>query len=63
MEIEKNPEAYEIDQETADAIAIDRAKGDFRFPENHKFDAGYGLNKGIVEASDNVSSRIHGIWV
>lgn len=57
MEIEKNPEAYEIDQETADAIAIDRAKGDFRFPENHKFDAGYGLNKDTIDYISNVKKE------
>ena len=48
MEIKETPETYEIDQETSDAIAIDRAKGDFRFPENHKYDAGYGLNLSLI---------------
>ena len=33
-----------IDQKTQNAIDIDRAKGDFHFPEKHKYDAGVGLS-------------------
>jgi len=50
-------EVYEIDQETQDAIAVDRAKGDFRFPENHKYDAGYGLNKDTIDYISNVKKE------
>jgi len=46
-----------IDQETQDAIAIDRAKGDFRFPENHKYDAGYGLNKNTIDYISDVKKE------
>lgn len=57
MEFDKNPEVYEIDQETTDAISVDRAKGDFRFPENHKFDAGFGLNKDTVDYISGVKKE------
>jgi len=57
MDIKESPEAFEIDQETSDAIAVDRAKGDFRFPENHKFDAGYGLNKDTIDYISNVKKE------
>lgn len=57
MEIDKNPEAYEIDQETTDAIAVDRAKGDFRFPEKHKYDAGVGLNEDTVRYISKVKKE------
>ncbi|OYV06615.1 MAG: Fe-S cluster assembly protein SufB [Verrucomicrobiales bacterium VVV1] len=38
-----------IDAETREAIDIDRSKGDFHFPERHKFDAGRGLNDKTVD--------------
>jgi Fe-S cluster assembly protein SufB len=34
-----------IDADTREAIDIDRSKGDFHFPERHKFDAGRGLDR------------------
>ncbi len=56
-DINSTPEVYEIDQETQDAIAIDRAKGDFRFPEKHTFDAGYGLNADTIDYISNVKKE------
>lgn len=56
-DINSTPEVYEIDQETQDAITIDRAKGDFRFPEKHKFDAGYGLNADTIDYISNVKKE------
>ena len=38
-----------LDQETHDAISIDRTKGDFTFPERHKYDAGRGLSAKTVD--------------
>ena len=38
-----------IDSETREAIDIDRSKGDFHFPERHKFDAGRGLSEKTVD--------------
>ena len=43
-----------VDQETQTAIDIDRTKGDFSFPENHKYDAGVGLSKDTVDYICNV---------
>ncbi len=57
MEIEDITSESSIDQDTQDAIAIDRAKGDFRFPENHKFDAGYGLTKDTVDYISKVKKE------
>ena len=61
MEIEDisatTSEPQEIDQETQDAIAIDRAKGDFRVPENHKYDAGIGLNSDTVDYISSVKKE------
>jgi Fe-S cluster assembly protein SufB len=34
---------------TSEAINIDRSRGDFNFPENHKYDAGTGLSKATVD--------------
>ena len=42
-------EVIEPDADTAEAFDIDRSKGDFTFPENHKFDAGTGLSKDTVD--------------
>ncbi|MFN7342267.1 MAG: Fe-S cluster assembly protein SufB, partial [bacterium] len=38
-----------LDEETHDAINIDRTKGDFTFPERNKFDAGWGLSSKTVD--------------
>jgi len=58
MDILDNTTAHqEIDQETQDAIAIDRAKGDFRFPENHKYDAGIGLNSKTIDYISDVKKE------
>jgi Fe-S cluster assembly protein SufB len=38
-----------LDTETREAINIDRSKGDFHFPERHKFDAGRGLTEKTVD--------------
>jgi len=38
-----------LDLETREAIDIDRTKGDFHFPERHKFDAGRGLTERTVD--------------
>jgi len=60
MEIEdiaESPAPQEIDQETQDAIAIDRAKGDFSVPEDHEFDAGIGLNAGTVDYISDVKKE------
>ncbi|GAA5494531.1 Iron-regulated ABC transporter membrane component SufB [Rubritalea squalenifaciens DSM 18772] len=46
-----------IDQETHEAISIDRAKGDFRFPERHKYDAGYGLNAKTIDYISDVKKE------
>ncbi|MBK1792417.1 Fe-S cluster assembly protein SufB [Persicirhabdus sediminis] len=45
-----------IDQETHDAIDVDRSKGDFSYPENHKFDAGVGLTEATVDYICDVKS-------
>ncbi|MGA0854463.1 MAG: Fe-S cluster assembly protein SufB, partial [Luteolibacter sp.] len=38
-----------LDHETREAIDIDRSKGDFTFPERHKYDAGRGLSEKTVD--------------
>jgi Fe-S cluster assembly protein SufB len=38
-----------LDQDTREAIDIDRTSGDFRFPEKHKYDAGRGLTERTVD--------------
>ena len=43
-----------IDQETQNAIDIDRAKGDFHFPEKHKYDAGVGLSTDTINYISDV---------
>ena len=57
MDISDTTIAPEIDQETQDAIDVDRATGDFRFPENHKYDAGYGLNADTVRYISEVKKE------
>ena len=43
------PEVDTIDQETQDAIAVDRSKGDFTYEVEHKYDAGVGLSEATVD--------------
>jgi Fe-S cluster assembly protein SufB len=43
------PSSTTIDQETRAALDIDRSKGDFRFPEKHKYDAGRGLTERTID--------------
>ena len=43
-----------IDQKTQNAIDIDRAKGDFHFPEKHKYDAGVGLSTDTINYISDV---------
>jgi Fe-S cluster assembly protein SufB len=38
-----------LDADTREAIDIDRTKGDFHFPERHKFDAGRGLTEKTID--------------
>ena len=38
-----------MDADTKDAIDVDREKGDFRYPESHKFDAGVGLSSSTID--------------
>ncbi len=46
-----------LDDETQDAIDIDRSIGDFSFPENHKYDAGVGLTKDTVDYISGVKKE------
>ena len=34
---------------TATQLEIDRDKGDFKYEESHKYDAGVGLNEGTID--------------
>ena len=43
-----------LDQETKDAIDVDRSKGDFRFPERNKYDAGRGLTEKTIDYISDV---------
>ena len=45
-----------LDEETHEAINIDRTKGDFTFPERHKFDAGRGLSAKTVDYISDVKN-------
>ena len=38
-----------LDVGTQEAIAIDRSKGDFFYPEAHRFDAGRGLSSATID--------------
>ena len=38
-----------LEEETHEAINIDRTKGDFTFPERNKFDDGWGLSSATVD--------------
>lgn len=46
-----------IDADTQEAIDIDRSKGDFSFPERHKFDAGRGLTERTVDYISEVKGE------
>ena len=35
--------------DTQNLFDFDRSKGDFSFPERHKFDAGYGLTEATID--------------
>ena len=43
-----------LEQDTREAIDIDRTSGDFRFPEHHKFDAGRGLTEKTIDYISDV---------
>ena len=45
-----------IDQETQEAIDIDRTKGDFSYPEKHKYDAGVGLSEDTINYISDVKN-------
>ena len=45
-----------IDQETQEAIDIDRTKGDFSYPEKHKYDAGVGLSEETINYISDVKN-------
>ncbi|MDB6132425.1 MAG: sufB [Verrucomicrobiales bacterium] len=38
----------ELDTDTMRAVDIDRSAGDFSYPENHTYDAGYGLSEDTI---------------
>ncbi len=57
MDITATSEAPEIDNETRNAIDIDRATGDFTVPENHKYDAGVGLSHDTVDYISKVKKE------
>ncbi len=46
-----------IDADTREAIDIDRTKGDFHFPERHKFDAGRGLTERTIDYISDVKGE------
>ncbi|MCW1913376.1 Fe-S cluster assembly protein SufB [Luteolibacter sp. GHJ8] len=46
-----------IDADTQEAIDIDRSKGDFSFPERHKFDAGRGLTERTIDYISDVKGE------
>lgn len=43
--------------ETSTSIDIDRSAGDFSYPEQHQFDAGYGLSHDTVDYISNVKDE------
>ena len=45
-----------IDQETQEALDIDRTKGDFSYPEKHKYDAGVGLSEDTINYISDVKN-------
>lgn len=46
-----------IDEDTSKAIDIDRSKGDFTFPERHKYDAGRGLSESTIDYISEVKGE------
>ena len=44
----------ELDSATKEAVFFDASKGDFTFPENHKYDAGIGLSSKTVDYISDV---------
>jgi len=50
-----------LDTETHDAINIDRDKGDFKYPEQHKYDAGVGLSHRTIDYICDVKGDLD--WV
>ncbi|MCU0752575.1 MAG: Fe-S cluster assembly protein SufB [Akkermansiaceae bacterium] len=50
------PASAILDEETHEAINIDRTKGDFTFPERNKFDAGRGLTPATIDYISDVKS-------
>jgi Fe-S cluster assembly protein SufB len=46
-----------MNTETATPIDIDRSVGDFSYPEQHQFDAGYGLSHDTVDYISNVKDE------
>lgn len=45
-----------LDDTTKNAINIDRSKGDFHYPEAHKFDAGVGLTEATIDYISDVKN-------
>ncbi len=46
----------ELDTDTSAAVNIDRSAGDFSYPENHTYDAGYGLSEATIDYICNVKN-------
>jgi Fe-S cluster assembly protein SufB len=46
-----------MNTETTTSIDIDRSVGDFSYPEQHQFDAGYGLSHDTVDYISNVKDE------
>ena len=42
-------DSTEMDTDTSAAVNIDRSAGDFSYPENHTYDAGYGLSEATID--------------
>ncbi|MBP7950680.1 MAG: Fe-S cluster assembly protein SufB [Verrucomicrobiales bacterium] len=49
----QNPE---LDDQTLSAVNIDRSVGDFSYPEDHAFDAGYGLSDKTIHYISDVKN-------
>jgi Fe-S cluster assembly protein SufB len=49
-------ETAELDDETRSAVDIDRSVGDFSYPEEHQFDAGYGLSEKTINYISDVKN-------
>ncbi len=46
----------ELDQDALEAVDIDRTIGDFSYPEEHQFDAGWGLSEQTIHYISDVKS-------